>query len=220
MVHTALPACLVGVITALILSQPVVEISKLKYYSGDPSSFTTMAGKMGTPWVVAAFVVGAVVGRATRSIPISVSVGIAATCGALCLVVANARYYAVYDIELVEPGRPGFWTLASIIVGVGFGGLGATWMYNRSTAAARLSIVALAFVVSVEPVVWWVIRPRKGLHVEFIALMVVIGMTLPLLSLPLKTHPLAAKPFRRAVRRIWRTSSGRHSPACEPARHS
>lgn len=143
--------------------------------------------RTGSPWVGAAFAVGALVGRQTRPWTGRAAATTAAITAAVAavasLTLANGIYYGV-DYALVnEFGQPQTWTVIGVIVGVPFGIGGSAWGRSWSSTGATLSVGVLAAVVMAEPIGWQLSGDRSFFPTTT-ALLMLIGLALPFLMLP------------------------------------
>jgi hypothetical protein len=131
---------------------------------------------LGGPWLVVAFVCGAVVHRKALAGP----------AGVVALAVATGAYYggkAIVGSPINPPGAdetPGFWLVAAVIAGAVFGLAGAIWA-SRSGPSA-IAVVALATVF-----MWDVLGTIQPGVMRLVLLG--IGLSIPLLLL----HTLARR---------------------------
>lgn len=141
--------------------------------------------RTGTPWVAAAFAIGALVGRQTRpwtgraaAIARSITAAVAAVA---CLTLANGIYYGVLN-PLTDQFAQTF-TVVGVIVGVAFGIGGSAWGRSRTSAGATLAVGVLAAVVMGEPI-GWQLRGDRSFAPTTMVLLMLIGLALPFLMLP------------------------------------
>ncbi len=137
--------------------------------------------RTGTPWVAAAFAVGALVGRQTRTWTGRAAAIAAALAAVACLTLANGIYYGVLNPLADEFAQT--WTVIGVIVGVAFGIGGAAWGRSRTSAGATLAVGVLAAVVMSEAIGWQIIGDRSFAPTTMV-LLLLIGLALPLLMLP------------------------------------
>jgi peptidoglycan/LPS O-acetylase OafA/YrhL len=137
--------------------------------------------RTGTPWVAAAFTVGALVGRQTRMWTERATAITAALAAVACLTLANGIYYGVLNPLADDYAQT--WTVIGLIVGVAFGIGGAAWGRSRTSAGATLAVGVLAAVVMSEAIGWQIIGDRSFAPTTMI-LLLLIGLALPLLMLP------------------------------------
>lgn len=137
--------------------------------------------RTGTPWVVAAFAVGALVGHQTRAWTRRAAAMTGAAAAVGCLTVANGIYYGVINPFADEFAQ--VWTVTGVIVGVAFGIGGSAWGRSRGSAGGTLAVAVLAAVVMSEAIGWQIIGDRSFAATTIIGLLL-IGLTVPLLMLP------------------------------------
>lgn len=137
--------------------------------------------RTGTPWVVAAFAVGALVGRQTRAWTRRATATAAALAAVCCLTLANGIYYGVINPLADQFAQT--WTVIGVIVGVAFGFGGSSWGRSRSSAGGTLAVGVLAAVVMSEAIGWQIIGDRT-FAATTVFLLLLIGLTLPFPMLP------------------------------------
>jgi hypothetical protein len=137
--------------------------------------------RTGTPWVAAAFAVGALVGRQTRAWTGRATAVAAALAAVACLTLANGIYYGV--INPIADDYAQTWTVIGVIVGVAFGIGGSAWGRSRTSAGATLAVGVLAAVVMSEAIGWQIIGDRSFAPTTMV-LLLLIGLALPFLMLP------------------------------------
>ena len=137
--------------------------------------------RTGTPWVAAAFAVGALVGRQTRAWSARATATAAALAAVGCLTLANATYYGVLNPLVDQFAQT--WTVIGVLVGVVFGIGGSAWGRSRSSAGGTLAVGVLAAVVMSEAIGWQLIGDRSFATTTMV-LLLLIGLALPFLMLP------------------------------------
>ena len=137
--------------------------------------------RTGTPWVAAAFAVGALVGRQTRAWTAQASAIAAALAAVGCLTLANAIYYEVLNPLVDQFAQT--WTVIGVLVGVTFGIGGSAWGRSRSSAGGTLAVGVLAAVVMSEAIGWQLIGDRSFATTTMV-LLLLIGLAVPFLMLP------------------------------------
>ena len=137
--------------------------------------------RTGTPWVAAAFAVGALVGRQTRAWTAQASAIAAALAAVGCLTLANAIYYEVLNPLVDQFAQT--WTVIGVLVGVAFGIGGSAWGRSRSSAGGTLAVGVLAAVVMSEAIGWQLIGDRS-FATSTMVLLLLIGLAVPFLMLP------------------------------------
>ena len=137
--------------------------------------------RTGTPWVAAAFAVGALVGRQTRAWTAQASAMAAALAAVGCLTLANAIYYEVLNPLVDQFAQT--WTVIGVLVGVTFGIGGSAWGRSRSSAGGTLAVGVLAAVVMSEAIGWQLIGDRS-FATSTMVLLLLIGLAVPFLMLP------------------------------------
>jgi sorbitol-specific phosphotransferase system component IIBC len=106
-----------AVVAAVLLGTVVGVLSRLE----DVGNLV----RTGTPWVAAAFAVGALVGRQTRAWTAQATATLAALAAVGCLTLANAIYYGVLNPLADQVAQT--WTVIGVLVGVAFGIGGSAW---------------------------------------------------------------------------------------------
>ena len=137
--------------------------------------------RTGTPWVAAAFAVGALVGRQTRAWTAQASATLAALAAVGCLTLADAIYYEVLNPLVDQFAQT--WTVIGVLVGVAFGIGGSAWGRSRSRAGGTLAVGVLAAVVMSEAIGWQLIGDRS-FATSTMVLLLLIGLAVPFLMLP------------------------------------
>jgi len=122
------------------------------------NSISGVLANLGAPWVVAAFVTGAIsIGHGQRAGSTRSAVGAAlagALGGAACLVVATLVYYGPartgsFDFHGAA-ARTAFWTTASVAVGLVFGAAGSLWRASPCGWVRAGCLVVLGTVIAGE----------------------------------------------------------------------
>jgi hypothetical protein len=137
--------------------------------------------RTGTPWVAAAFVVGALVGRQTRAWTALASATAAALAAVGCITLGNAIHYGVPNPLVDQFAQT--WTVIGVLVGVAFGIGGGAWGRSRGSAGGTLAVGVLAAVVMSEAIGWQLIGDRRFATTTMV-LLLLIGLAVPLLMLP------------------------------------
>lgn len=122
-----------------------------------PTSWNVSAelSLLGSPWVCAAVLTGALGAAAAKKLAIHVKVALLA--GAVAATVTELVAVAVYyraGVTTVLPfstiTRVTGWGVAGVATGIVFGALGAVWAFNRTGPRARLAAVAVGSVITAE----------------------------------------------------------------------
>ena len=144
--------------------------------------------RIGTPWVTAAFALGALVGWQTRAWTAGSTAIVASIAGVVCLTVANGIYYGIFDplgmLGMFGGGFAQTFTVVGGIVGVAFGVGGSAWGRSRTSAGATLAVAALAAVVMIDPLVTQALMGGRQFAPATIVVQMLIGLSLPFLLLP------------------------------------
>jgi hypothetical protein len=149
---------------------------------------------LGGPWVVVAFMCGAIVHRKV----------LAAPAGVVALAVATGVYYGVKAMvgsPINPPGAgyetPGFWLAAAVIAGAVFGLAGAMWT-SRATAARIMAVAALGGVF-----MWDVLGTIPSGTMRLVLLGIGLSMPLLLLRTLAQRAMGVAATFAVAVTILW-----------------
>lgn len=157
------------------------------------TSINGVLANLGAPWVVAAFIAGAIVSRSGASrtdgrVRPHVGAGFAgALAGIVCLVAATVVYYGPartgsFDFHGAAV-RTVFWTMVSVAAGAVFGAAGALWRVSSSDTVRATSLVGLGTVIAGEA--GYLIAVGATGHDTFalnvVLVVAVAGMCIPLL---------------------------------------
>lgn len=141
------------------------------------AQWAAVLADFGSPWVIAAFALGAgaaIIARRREVTPTTAG----ALVGGWALLVATAVYYRLgVGGRVVERAQSyiGFWLIVGLAVGCMAGAAGAWWWQRRDRAAGLVPLVAVASLLSGEATYVWVAgyysstAPLAGLYVLLIS---------------------------------------------------
>ncbi len=138
------PAVLTGVAAGVILGI-LTQIGQ----GALPDDAAALLANSGGAWLVAAFVVGALMSSAGR----------AATAGAATLVAASFTYYEAVDLfEQVSSGHRGalIWSAAGVVTGPVFGAAGFWARHSTRGRPAAVALVGGVLIAEAMHLLWWV----------------------------------------------------------------